>query len=47
LRQKIENREIELEYVPTGEQVADALTKGLNREKLGSFLAKIGLRDEV
>ncbi|HEX4706357.1 MAG TPA: reverse transcriptase domain-containing protein, partial [Candidatus Udaeobacter sp.] len=47
LRQKIENREIELEYIPTGEQVADALTKGLSREKLVSFSAKMGLRDGV
>ena len=32
LRRKVEEEVIESEYVPTGEQVADTLTKALNRE---------------
>ena len=29
LRQKVESEELDLKYVPTGEQVANALTKSL------------------
>jgi hypothetical protein len=43
LRHKVENEEIELQYVPTGNQVADILTKGLVREKHECFAAKMGL----
>ena len=43
LRRKIEEEEIELEYVPTGEQVADTLTKGLNREKHFKFAKEMAV----
>jgi Reverse transcriptase (RNA-dependent DNA polymerase) len=44
LRHKVENEEIDLQYVPTGSQVADVLTKGLVREKYERFSAEMGLR---
>jgi hypothetical protein len=43
LRHKIEEEEIELDYVPTNEQVANILTKGLNREKHTRFSKEMGL----
>jgi hypothetical protein len=43
LRRKVEDEEIELNYVSTNEQVADALTKGLNREKHSKFAKEMGL----
>jgi hypothetical protein len=47
LRQVVDGGEVELEYVPTGDQIADALTKGLPREKHETFLKGMGLRVEV
>jgi hypothetical protein len=41
LRQKVDDEELELEYVPTGDQVADVLTKGLVREKHDVMDARI------
>lgn len=43
LRQKVEAEEVSLEYVPTNEQIADVLTKGLVREKHDRFSAGMGL----
>ena len=43
LRHKVEEEEMELEYIPMNEQVADALTKGLNREKHMRFMKEMGL----
>ena len=43
LHHKVEDGEIELEYVPTGDQVADTLTKGLNQEKHNKFAREMGL----
>jgi len=40
---KVEDGEIRLEYVPTGDQVADALIKGLNQEKHNKFAREMGL----
>jgi hypothetical protein len=40
----VESSEIELLYVPTGDQIADALTKGLTKVKLDKFGSGIGLR---
>lgn len=37
LRSEVEDDEIELKYTPTGDQVADALTKALNHEKHMKF----------
>jgi hypothetical protein len=44
LRQKVEGEEIRLEYIPTEEQTADVLTKGLVREKHERFSIAMGLR---
>ena len=43
LRDKVEAEELDLEYIPTGEQVADVLTKALNREKHTSFTKDMGV----
>ena len=43
LRNKVEEEELELEYVPTGEQTAEALTKALNREKHNTFAKEMGV----
>jgi hypothetical protein len=43
LRQKVEDQEIELEYVPTGEQVADIITKGLAGDKHSKFSKGMGV----
>ena len=40
---KIKEEEIKLEYVPTGEQVADTLTKGLNHEKHFKFAKEMAV----
>jgi transposase InsO family protein len=47
LRQVVDSKEVHLEYLPTGEQVADILTKGLSREKHETFVRKMGLRHRV
>jgi hypothetical protein len=44
LRQKVEEEELDLAYVPTGDQVADVLTKGLVREKHEKFAGAMGVR---
>jgi hypothetical protein len=40
---KVEEEVIKLEYVPTGEQVADTLTKALNREKHSKFTREMAV----
>jgi hypothetical protein len=45
LRQLVDNKEIAPLYLPTGEQIADALTKGLSREKHEKFANAMGLRE--
>jgi hypothetical protein len=44
LRQKIDENELDLVFVPTGDQVADVLTKGLVREKHERFADAMGIR---
>ena len=44
LRQKVDSEEILLTYLPTDDQVADVLTKGLVRAKHEHFLKEMGLR---
>ena len=44
LHTKVESEEITLSYIPTGEQLANILTKGLNKEKHWDFSHKMGLR---
>ncbi len=43
VRDEIEQGQIRVEYVPTGDQVADVLTKALAREKHERFCAGMGL----
>ncbi len=43
LRQKVEDKDLDLAYVPTGDQVADVLTKGLVREKHERFSEAMGI----
>jgi hypothetical protein len=43
IREKVEDGEVVLEYVPTGDQVADVLTKGLARVKFEHFVDGMGL----
>jgi hypothetical protein len=45
LRHQHTQGEIDLVYKPTGEQVADALTKGLSREKHEKFREEMGVRN--
>ena len=43
LRQKVEEEELDLAYIPTGDQVANVLTKGLVREKHDKFAEVMGV----
>jgi hypothetical protein len=43
LHDKVEAEELDLEYIPTGEQVADVLTKALNQEKHTGFMKDMGV----
>ena len=45
IRDEIEDGTIRPEYVPTGDQVADVLTKALASEKFNNFCADLGLVD--
>jgi hypothetical protein len=45
LRHKVESGELVLDYLPTADQPADILTKGLAREKHDKFAEALGLRD--
>ena len=47
IREKIEEDELVLEYIPTGEQVADILTKGLPKAKFVKFTAGMGLCHDI
>ena len=37
IREKLDSGEIAVDYVPTSDQTADVLTKGLTREKMSDF----------
>ena len=43
IREKIDDEEITLQYIPTNEQVADVLTKPLMREKHNRFIEGMGV----
>jgi len=43
LCRQVEEEKIELDYIPTNDQVADTLTKGLNQEKHMKFAKEMGL----
>jgi hypothetical protein len=47
LRQLVDEKYINPTYLPTGEQIADALTKGLSRELHEKFAHAMGLRNAV
>jgi hypothetical protein len=44
LKKMVKDGKIKLDYVPTTEQTADAMTKGLSREKHELFIGQMGLR---
>jgi len=44
LRQVVEDKSIKLEYIPTGDQVADALTKGLPPASYSKSREEMGIR---
>jgi hypothetical protein len=44
LKKMVKDKKIKLEYVPTTEQTADAMTKGLACEKHELFVGQMGLR---
>ena len=44
IREKVNDKSIELKYCPTEEMTADVLTKGLNRDKFEKLRDKMGLR---
>src|SRR5260370_42025866 len=43
IQECVENGDIKLEYIPTGDQVADVLTKGLPIAKHDKFVKAMGL----
>jgi len=43
VREKVTTGEIELEYLHTGDMIADCLTKNLSRDKVNRFRAEMGL----
>ena len=44
IREKVNGREIQLVYCPTGDMVADMLTKGLNQHQLRNLMGRAGVR---
>jgi hypothetical protein len=43
IREVIALREVDLKFIPTNQQVADALTKPLGRVKFPGFIAGMGM----
>ena len=46
LREKIAEEDLALDFIPTGEQIADVLTKGLPKQKFEVFVSGMGLRHD-
>jgi Reverse transcriptase (RNA-dependent DNA polymerase)/gag-polypeptide of LTR copia-type len=47
VREKVASGEVDLQYVPTEEQLADGLTKPLSKEKFFKFRALLGLEKRI
>ena len=45
IKEKIENGQICMNYIPTGEQLADVLTKGLPKKQFEKMIGKLGMED--
>jgi hypothetical protein len=45
IRDKVQEGEVKLEYIPTNEQTADILTKPLSRIKFAYFREKMGIAE--
>ncbi|KJZ68672.1 hypothetical protein HIM_11944 [Hirsutella minnesotensis 3608] len=45
LRQEVENGTISVNYIPTGEMLADGLTKALSSQPFKAFVERLGLVD--
>lgn len=43
IREAVKNEEVKLEYCPSGEQIADILTKPLARDQFGYLRQKLGV----
>ena len=43
IRERIEQKQVRLYYVPTNSQIADLMTKNLNRDKIKFFLNELGI----
>ncbi|HEV7738028.1 MAG TPA: Ty1/Copia family ribonuclease HI, partial [Chlamydiales bacterium] len=43
IRERVENKEVKFEYIPTNEMVADILTKALPKPKHEKFTRLLGL----
>nr|CCA16872.1 retrotransposon protein putative [Albugo laibachii Nc14] len=46
IREKVEAKELEIEYKPTEEMVANALTKALPKGKYEDFIQALGMKNE-
>ena len=47
VRDCIEKQLFKLQYIPTSDQLADALTKALDINSYKRFISKINLRDQI
>src|SRR6266550_4266443 len=43
IRERVENKDINLYYIPTNQQVADLMTKNLDKNKIKFFLNELGI----